>query len=361
MEIGIDTFVLSSDMGLVKRNEDAIENLLERIKFADEVGLDLYGIGQHQGKDKLDSAPVVLMAAAASITNRIRLTSAVTGLATVDPVSLFQEFATLDLISKGRAEIIAGRGTSIEAFPLFGLNAKDSAEIFSEKLDLLLKIRENDVVSWTGKFRPALNNVAVYPRPLQNPLPIWHAALRTPASFIRAGELGLPLMVAIIDGQIDQILPLVELYRAAGKDAGFKKNDLRVGLHSMGYVAETSEQAIKEFHPGWSNTMSKSHGLQKSISRFQIDLKSKGSALLVGNPEEVATKIFQLSEALGGISRFCFQLDYAALPHDKLLKCIELIGNKVIPLVKNNNPDTMTSKFGFGIKQHGLTDTENVL
>jgi alkanesulfonate monooxygenase SsuD/methylene tetrahydromethanopterin reductase-like flavin-dependent oxidoreductase (luciferase family) len=311
--------------------------------------LDLYGIGQHFGKDKLDSAPVVLMAAAASITKRIRLTSAVTGLTTVDPVSLFQEFATLDLISKGRAEIIAGRGASVEAFLLFGLNAKDSAEIFSEKLNLLLKIRKNDVITWSGKFRPALNNVAVYPRPLQDPLPIWHAVLRTPASFIRAGELGLPLMVAIIDGQIDQVMPLVELYRAAGKDAGFKKNDLKVGLHSMGYVAETSEQAIKEFHPGWSNSMSKGHGLPKSISRFQIDLKSKGSALVVGNPEEVATKLLQLSETLGGISRFCFQLDYAALPHEKLLKCIELIGNKVIPLIKNNTPATVTAKHDLGI------------
>lgn len=337
MEIGIDTFVSSREAAFVERNEDAIENLLERIKFAEEVGLDLYGIGQHYGKDKLDSAPVVLMAAAASITNRIRLTSAVTALATADPVSLFQEFATLDLISKGRAEIIAGRGASIEAFPLYGLNIKDSAEIFSEKLDLLLKIRNNDVITWSGKFRSPLSNMAVYPRPLQDPLPIWHAALRTPASFVRAGELGLPLMVAIIDGQIDTILPLVELYREAGKDAGFGKNDLKVGLHTMGYVAETSEQSINDFYPGWSKSMSNIHGLPKSISRFQIDLKSKGSALVVGDPEEVATKILRLSEALGGISRFCFQLDYAVLPHEKLLKCIELIGNKVIPLVKNNN------------------------
>jgi alkanesulfonate monooxygenase SsuD/methylene tetrahydromethanopterin reductase-like flavin-dependent oxidoreductase (luciferase family) len=359
MEIGIDTFVSSSDVGFVKSNEVAIANLLERIKFAEEVGLDLYGIGQHYGKDKLDSAPIVLLAAAASITNRIRLTSAVTGLTTVDPVSLFQEFATLDLISKGRAEIVAGRGASMEAFPLYGLSVKDSAEIFSEKLDLLLKIRDKDVITWSGKFRPALNNAAVYPRPIQNPLPIWHAALRTPASFIRAGELGLPLMVAIIDGQIDNILSLVELYRAAGKDAGFKKDDLKVGLHSMGYAAETLEQAITEFHPGWSNSM-KTHGLQKSISRFQIDLKSKGSALVVGNPEEIATKILQLSEALGGISRFCFQLDYAALPHEKLLKCIEVIGTKVIPLLKNNDPVTAKSNPGFSIKQHGLEDTENM-
>lgn len=334
MEIGVDTFVASAEMGLVERNEYAIENLLERIKFAEEVGLDLYGISEHYGKDKIDSAPVVLMAAAASITNRIRITSAVTALTTVDPVRLFQEFATLDLISNGRAEIIAGRGTSPEAFPLFGLSIKDSAEIFSEKLDLLLKIRDNDIITWSGKFRPALNNAGIYPRPLQPSLPIWHAALRTPASFIRAGELGLPLMIAIIDGQIDQIVPLVALYKEAGEEAGFKKDQLKVGLHSMGYVAETTAQAIQEFYPGWSDSMSKSHGLQKSLSRFEIDLKSKGSTLLVGNPEEVAAKLLRLSEALGGISRFCFQLDYALLTHEKLLQCIGLIGNKVIPIVK---------------------------
>ncbi|OQP46295.1 LLM class flavin-dependent oxidoreductase [Niastella populi] len=334
MEIGIDTFIASGEGGVVESNERAIENLLERIKFADEAGCDVYGIGEHHGKDRLDSAPVVLMAAAASITNRIRITSAVTALGTVDPVRLFQEFATLDLISKGRAEIVAGRGTSPEAFPLFGLNIKDSAEIFSEKLDLLLKIRDSDVVTWSGKFRTTLNNTAVYPRPLQPSLPIWHGALRTPASFIRAGKLGLPLMVAIIDGQIDQIVPLVALYREAGEEAGFKKDQLKVGLHSMGYVAETTEQAIKEFYPGWSDSMSKSHGLLKSLTRFEIDLKSKGSALLVGNPEEVAAKILRLSEALGGISRFCFQLDYALLSHEKLLQCIGLIGNKVIPIVK---------------------------
>ncbi len=344
MEIGIDTFVASRDAGLVERNEDAIENLLERIKFADKAGLDLYGIGEHHGKDKLDSAPVVLMAAAASLTNRIRLTSAVTGLGTADPVRVFQEFATLDLISKGRAEIIAGRGSSIEAFPLFGLNVKDSAEIFSEKLELLLKIRDNDTITWSGKYRPPLNNMVVSPRPLQDTLPIWYAALRTPASFIRAGELGLPLMVAIIDGQIDQVIPLVELYKEAGRDAGFEKEQLKVGLHSMGYVADTTEQAIKEFYPGWSKSMSKLHNLPKSISRFEIDLKSRGSALLVGNPEEVAIKILRLSDALGGVSRFCFQLDYASLPHEKLLQCIELIGNKVIPLVKTKLYNKLVAK-----------------
>lgn len=335
MEIGIDTFVASSLAGLVESNEDAIENLIERIVYADEVGLDVYGIGEHHSVEYLDSAPVVLMAAAASRTKRIRLTSAVTGIGTCDPVRLFQEFATLDLISKGRAEIVSGRGASIAAWPLFGFNMSDSAELFTEKLDLLLKIRDNEFVTWNGKFRPALDNVPIYPRPLQDSLPIWHAVLRTPASAIRAGELGMPLMLAIIDGQIEHSRSLVELYREAGKDAGFTEDQLTVGFHSMGYVAETSEQAIEEFYPGWALSMNKLHATPKTKSRFNLDLQSKGSSLLVGNPEEVASKIVRLSEALGGISRFCFQMDYAGLPHEKLMKSIELIGNKVIPMVKD--------------------------
>lgn len=334
MEIGIDTFVASSLAGLVERNEDAIENLIERIVYADKVGLDVYGIGEHHSADKLDSAPTVLLAAAAARTKRIRLTSAVTGIGTCDPVRLFQEFATVDLISKGRAEIIAGRGASLEAWPLFGYNMRDSGELFAEKLDLLMKIRDNEFVTWSGKFRSALDNIAIYPRPFQDSLPIWHAVLRTPASAIRAGELGMPLMLAIIDGQIEQSRSLVELYREAGKDAGFNENQLTVGFHSMGYVAETSEQAVEEFYPGWAIAMDKLHATPKTKSRFNLDLQSKGSSLLVGNPEEVAAKIIGLSDALGGISRFCFQMDYAGLPHEKLMKSIELIGNKVIPIVK---------------------------
>lgn len=333
MEIGIDTFAASHIHTRDENNEIAIGKLLERIIHADRAGLDVYGIGEHNSREMLDSAPVVIMAAAAACTKRIRLTSAVTGLGTADPVKIFQEFATLDLISKGRAEIVAGRGTSPEAFLLFGLNIRDSAEIFSEKLELLLKIREHEFVNWSGKFRAPLNNAAIYPRPVQQPLPIWHAVLRTPASFIRAGELGLPLMIAVLDGQIDALRPLVDLYREAGIDAGHPEEHLKIGLHTMGYVADTSEQAIDEFYPGWSLAMGKLHGSPKSRARFDIDLRSETSALLVGNPEEVASRILHISNTLGGISRFCFQMDYAALPHDKLLHAIDLIGNKIMPLL----------------------------
>ncbi len=337
MEIGIDTFVASRNSGIVENDEIAISNLLERIEFADKIGLDLYGIGEHHNKYMLDSSHVVLLAAAAARTKRIRLTSAVTGISTADPVRVFQDFATLDLISKGRAELIVGRGASVEAFPLFGFNMDDSAEIFTEKLGLLLHIFSNETVTWSGKFRPAIDNVGIYPRPLQKSLPIWHAALRTPASFTRAGELGLPLMLAIIDGQSSQFRPLLDLYKEAGRDAGLKKNQLKVGLHTMGYLADTTEQAIEEFYPGWVQSMSKMHITPKTKTRFELDLKAKGSTLLVGSAEDVAEKISRLSVELGGITRCCFQMDYAGLPHEKLLKSIDLIGNKLIPLIKSRS------------------------
>lgn len=336
MEIGIDTFVVCGASGHLEKDEYAIENLLERIASADEFGLDVYGIGEHHQADMLDSAPAVLLAAAAARTKQIRLTSAVTGIGTSDPVRVFQQFATLDLISKGRAEIVAGRGASLDAFSLFGVNKQDSAEIFAENLELLLKIRENKPLTWSGKFRSSLDNLTVYPRPVQQKLPIWHAALRTPASFIRAGELGLPLMIAVIDGEIQQLVPLVDLYREAGLDAGFSMDELKVGFHSMGYIADTTEQATDEFYPGWAQAMTKFHGAAKSKSRFEIDLKSNGSTLLVGNPEEVAEKIIRLSDQLGGISRFCFQMDYSGLPHEKLMNSIKLIGTELMPRIKQS-------------------------
>ncbi len=333
MEIGIDTFLASHSARFIKNDEDLFEDLLTRIVFAEEVGLHAFGIGEHHGPDMLDSSPTVILAAAAALTKRIRLTSAVSGIGTCDPVRLFQDFATIDLISKGRAEIVAGRGASVEAWSLFGLDMKDSNDVFTEKLELLLKLRDSDVITWSGKYRSAIDNMVIKPKPLQTRLPIWHAVLRTPASAIRAGELGMPLMLAVIDGQIEQSLSLVELYREAGMDAGFSDKDLKVAFHSMGYVAETTEEAVTDFYPGWASAMEKGHALPKTKSRFDIDLKSKGSTLLVGNPEEVAEKIIRLSSELGGIGRYCFQMDYAGLPHEKLMKSIELIGKKVIPLV----------------------------
>lgn len=333
MEIGIDTFVSSNGIGTAESDEISIKHLLERIAFADKLGLHVYGIGEHYTKDKLDSSPSVLLAAAAAMTTSIRLTSAVSGIGTCDPVKLYQDFATIDLISNGRAEIVAGRGASVEAWSLFGLNIEESPEIFREKLDLLLQIRDNEFVNWKGKYRSPIENMGIYPRAKQVKMPVWHAVLRTPASAIRAGELGMPLMLAVIDGQIDQSRSLVELYREAGLDAGYDEDELMIGFHSMGYVAETTEQAIDEFYPGWADAMSKQHSTPKSRTRFDLDLKANGSSLLVGNPQDVAEKLLHISKTFGGISRFCFQMDYAGLPHEKLMKSIELIGKEVMPIV----------------------------
>ena len=336
MEIGIDSFAaakVSSDAG---DNVKAIAELLERIEHADKSGLDIFGIGEHHRKEFLDSAPAIILAAAAARTHRIRLSSAVTVLSVADPVRVFQNFATLDLISKGRAEMIVGRGSFTEAFPLFGYNLDDYDEVFTEKLELLLSIRTNEIVNWSGRFRTPLRNQAIYPRPLQNPIPIWLGVGGTPESFVRAGTLGMPLMVAVIGGETHRFRPLIELYREAGKRAGHSLEVLKVGLHSLGYVAKTSHEAVADYYPGYAETFThigKERGWQPvTQARFDAQNGLRG-ALLVGNPEEVAEKILRHSESLGGISRFTFQMDNAALPHDKLMKSIELIGTKVAPIV----------------------------
>jgi alkanesulfonate monooxygenase SsuD/methylene tetrahydromethanopterin reductase-like flavin-dependent oxidoreductase (luciferase family) len=249
---------------------------------------------------------------------------------------VFQNFATLDLISRGRAEMVVGRGSFIEAFPLFGYNLEDYDDLFAEKLDLFLKIRANEFVTWSGKFRPALNNQPVYPRPLQDPIPVWLGVGGTPESFIRAGMLGLPLMVAIIGGETHRFAPLVDLYRKAGNKAGFSDEQLKVGVHSLGHVADTTEQAMDEFYPGYAASMTKV-GKERgwppmTRGRFEAQAGTTG-ALLVGSPEEVAQKILRHSEALGGITRLTFQLDSAELPHEKLMRSIELIGTRLKPLV----------------------------
>lgn len=339
MEIGIDSFASASidkDKNSVNNNIQSIADLLERIERADQVGLDIFGIGEHHRKEFLDAAPSVLLAAAAAKTKQIRLTSAVTVLSAADPVRVFQNFATIDLISKGRAEMVVGRGSFTESFPLFGFNIHDYDEIFAEKLQLLLQIRANDVVNWSGRFRPALKNQTIYPRPVQDSLPIWLGVGGTPQSFARAGTLGLPLMVAIIGGETARFKPLVDIYRQAGLAAGYKLDQLKVGLHSLGFVAETTEQAIEEYYPGYAETFTrigKERGwppVTKSHFNAQV---GKFGALLVGSPHEVAEKIVRHSEALGGISRLNFQMDNASLSQEKLLKSIELIGKEVKPLV----------------------------
>jgi probable LLM family oxidoreductase len=339
MEIGIDSFAASTvgaDSNRSTDNMNAIAALLERIEYADKVGLDIFGIGEHHRKEFLDAAPTIILAAAAARTKRIRLTSAVTVLSAADPVRVFQNFATLDLISQGRAEMVVGRGSFIESFPLFGFNLQDYDQLFSEKLSLLLNIRENEVVNWTGKFRPPLVNQSIYPKPVQNPLPVWIGVGGTPESFIRAGKLGLPLMVAIIGGETHRFRPLVDMYKEAGKRAGHSSEQLKVGLHSLGYVSHSTEEAIEDYYPGYAETFTrigKERGWPPVTKTKFIDQIGPLGALLVGGPEEVAKKILRHSEALGGISRLTFQMDNAALSHEKLLQSIELIGTRVAPIV----------------------------
>ena len=334
MQIGIDSFA-AAPTNPDANSSKALTELLERMEFADQAGLDVFGIGEHYRKEFLDSAPAIILAAAASRTKRIRLTSAVTVLSAADPVRVFQNFATLDLISQGRAEMVVGRGSFIESFPLFGLKLEDYDALFSEKLELLLAIRDNEIVNWSGQFRPALRNQPIYPRPLQAQLPVWLGVGGTPASFIRAGELGLPLMVAIIGGETHRFRPLIDLYKQAGESAGHPPDQLKVGLHSLGYVANSTEEAVADYYPGYAEMFTrigKERGFQP-VTRAGFDAQNgRTGALLVGSPEEVAAKIVRHSNALGGISRFTFQMD-AGLSHEKLLKSIALIGTKVSPFV----------------------------
>lgn len=336
MEIGIDSFAAIATTGAEINRTETMAQLLQRIEQADQSGLDIFGIGEHHRKEFLDSAPTLILAAAAARTKRIRLTSAVTVLSAADPVRVFQNFATLDLISQGRAEMVVGRGSFTEAFPLFGLNLQNYDALFSEKLDLLLKIRDNEFVTWSGKFRPALNNQPIYPRPQQEPFPIWLGVGGTPQSFIRAGMLGLPLMVAVIGGETHRFRPLIDLYKEAGRRAGHAPEQLKVGLHSIGYVANTTQEAIDDFYPGYAETFTRI-GKERGwppVRREHFDAqRGPQGALIIGNPEEVAEKILRHSEALGGISRLTFQMDNAGLSHEKLLQSIELIGKRVAPLV----------------------------
>jgi probable LLM family oxidoreductase len=338
MEIGIDSFaaIAGSESGVATSNVESMSLLIDRMVAADEAGLDVFGIGEHHRKEFLDSAPFNILSAAAARTKRIRLTSAVAVLSAADPVRIFQNAATLDLISKGRAEMVVGRGSFTEAFPLFGLNLEEYDELFIEKLELLLTIRDNEQVTWSGNFRPALNQQTIYPRPVQNPLPIWIGVGGTPQSFYRAGLLGLPLMVAIIGGETHRFRGLIDLYREAGNKAGHPPEKLTVGIHSLAYVAETHERATKEFFPGYAETFTrigKERGWPPTTKASFDAQNGPRGALIVGGPEEVAEKILRHSEALGGISRLSFQMDNAKLTHGQLMNAIELVGSKVIPLV----------------------------
>ena len=348
IQLGVDSFAArsvseNSDPGI--SGSESVRNLIQRIELADQVGLDVFGVGEHHRQEYLDSAPAVILAAAAARTKTIRLTSAVTVLSAADPVRVFQEFATLDLISQGRAEIVAGRGSFVESFPLFGLELEDYDSLFAEKLELLLAIRENTNVHWSGRHRAALTGQGIYPRPLQNPLPIWVGVGGTPASFARAGTLGLPLMVAIIGGEPHRFRPLIDLYREAGRLAGHPAEKLKVGLHSIGFLANTTEQAADDFFPGYAHTFTeigKERGWSPTTrAQFDATHGPKG-ALLIGDAATVAKKILYIDKALGGISRITFQMGVSTVAHAKMLRAIEILGSQVAPIVRKALSATTT-------------------
>ncbi len=344
MQIGIDSFaalVPDPITGHIVTAQQRIVHLLEEIELADKVGLDTFGLGEHHRAEYLDSAPAIILAAAAARTKNIRLTSAVTVLSAADPVRVFQNFATLDLISNGRAEIVAGRGSFIESFPLFGLKLEDYDDLFAEKLDLLLTLRESTNVTWSGRHRAPLTGQGVYPRPIQNPLPVWLGVGGTPESFLRAGTLGLPLMVAIIGGEPHRFRPLIDIYREAGHRAGHKPEQLKVGIHALGYVADTDQQASDDFFPGYAEAFTKI-GRERGwppVTRNQFEaLRRPTGALIVSDPDTVVEKVLHFNQSLGGISRLSFQMSVAALNHDKLLHAIELLGTKVAPQIRKALP-----------------------
>jgi probable LLM family oxidoreductase len=341
IQIGIDSFVSAvADpvSGLTMSPVERMRNLLEEVERADQVGLDAFGVGEHHRREFFDSAPAVILAAAAARTKQIRLNSAVSVLSADDPVRVFQSFATLDLISGGRAEMVVGRGSFIEAFPLFGLDLDDYDSLFAEKLDLLLKIRDDPHVHWSGRHRPALTGQGIYPRPVQTPLPIWLGVGGTPHSFVRAGTLGLPLMVAIIGGEPRRFRPLIDLYREAGRQAGHPAEQLTVGLHCPGFIGDTAQQAADDYYPGYAE-MFGSIGKERGFappSRASFDAqRGPTGAMFIGDAETVAHKVLSVSEALGGISRLTFQMTNVRLAHEKMLHSIELLGTRVAPIVRN--------------------------
>lgn len=339
MEIGIYTFAETPVDPVTGRQQSAgqrIRDLLEEIELADQVGLDVFGVGEHHRPDYAVSAPAIVLAAAAARTKRIRLTSAVTVLSSDDPVRVFQQFATIDQISEGRAEIMAGRGSFIESFPLFGYDLSDYNELFDEKLRLLLKIRENERVTWHGRLHPSIDDRGVYPRPYQDPLPIWIAVGGTPQSVIRAATLGLPMALAIIGGAAERFKPFVDLYREAAARAGHDPDKLPVSINSHGFVADTDERAVEVAFPPMAEMMSRI-GRERGwppFTRMQFESeRTLPGALFVGEPERVVEKILYQHE-LFRHQRFLLQLTVGPTPHKEVLRAIELLGTKVAPAVK---------------------------
>jgi probable LLM family oxidoreductase len=313
-----------------------LRHLLEEIELADQVGLDVYGVGEHHRPDYTVSAPAVVLAAAAARTSRIKLTSAVTVLSSDDPVRVFQDFATLDLLSNGRAEITAGRGSFIESYPLFGQDLDDYNELFTEKLALLLALRENERITWNGKHRPSIDNRGVYPRPLQQPLPVWIAVGGTPQSVVRAGTLGLPLAIAIIGGMPERFQPFVQLYREAAQQAGHDPSTLKVSINSHGFIADSTEHAVDLAFGPYIDTMGRI-GRERGWpmpTRQQFDFeRSPRGAMLLGSPQEIIDKIL-FEHELFGMDRMLIQFSVGPMPHKDMLRCIELYGTVVAPAVR---------------------------
>jgi probable LLM family oxidoreductase len=340
MQIGIDTFVettLASGRSLGELGAERVCQLLEEIELADRSGVDVYGIGEHHREEYIASAPAILLAAAAARTEKIRLTSAVTVLSSDDPVRVFQDFATLDLISQGRAEIIVGRGSFIESYPLFGYDTRHYDELFSEKLDLLLHLRDQVRVQWEGKHRASLTGQGVWPRPLQTQLPIRLGVGGTPESFVRAGMLGLPLTVAIIGGQPHRFRPLVDLYREAGRRAGHAPESLDVAIHVVGFLADTNQEAADILWPAYSTTFTRI-GRERGwppTTRAAFDAqRSEDGAFFIGDPDTVARKAWSVSDALGGVSRITLMMSGGPIPHTAMLHSIHLLGAGVGPHVQ---------------------------
>lgn len=349
MELGTYTFVERTPdpaTGHLISPAQRLQNLIEEVELAEQVGLDVFGIGEHHRPDFVVSAPAVVLAAAAVRTKRIKLSSAVTVLSSDDPVRVFQSFATVDLLSNGRAEIMAGRGSFTESFPLFGYDLSDYDTLFAEKLDLLLRLRDQERVTWSGQHRAPLVNQGVYPRPFQEQLPVWIAVGGTPQSVARAGMLGLPLAVAIIGGEPERFAPLIALYREAGRRAGQDPSRLKVGINSHTYIADTSQQAADEYFPSYAHMMSKlgrERGWGPTTREHYEAMRSPRGALLVGSPQQVIDKILFQYEVFGH-DRFLAQFSVGTLPHDKVMRSIELMGTKVVPVVRKEVESRKTSK-----------------
>ncbi|MGV3588306.1 MAG: LLM class flavin-dependent oxidoreductase [Adhaeribacter sp.] len=340
MEIGITTFVENTPdptTGKLLSPHERMMHLLEEVELADQLGLDVFSIGEHHRPDFIVSSPAVVLAAAAVKTKQIKLSSAVTVLSSDDPVRVFQDFAHVDLLSQGRAEIMAGRGSFIESFPLFGNDLKDYNTLFAEKLDLLIKLNKSEKITWQGKHRPSIDNRGVYPRPYQKELPIWVAVGGTPESVVRAASYGLPMALAIIGGMPDRFVPFTNLYKDTYQKAGHDQTKFQLAINSHGYIAEDSQQAADEFYGPYAYVMGQI-GRERgwppmSQTQFEMMRAPEGS-LLVGSPQQVIDKILYNYELFGN-TRFLLHISVGTLPHAKVLRAIELLGNVVAPAIRN--------------------------